>query len=263
MLQVTQIYSWQVRSIDCFAKVVDQTLLNEASTGIPQAIMSDFYGQELRDGEEVFVDFIVGGSKLSCKIKRAQGRHRLFMNEFRQYLRSRNVAINDLLIFDRALGTDNQFYVSVISTSDKLIVSPLDIELLIGENFKTTSTRRIGQEAFRELLMRKYNARCCLSGIRDIETTSVSIVKASHIKPWAESSAEEKVNVNNGLLLAPHYDALFDKHLISFDNDGAMVTSRHITEDISQSWGLKGLKLACLTEEMRSFLKHHRERLNA
>lgn len=261
MLQVTQVYSWQVRSSDCFAKIIDKTVLNEGTTGIPRAVMKDFYGRELSEGEEVHLDIIAGGSKLTSKVKRSQGRHRLFMNELRHYLRDNRVAIDDLLIFDRSLGKSSEFYLSVISSKNELLISPLDVEFLVGENYKTTSTRRIGQEAFREMLMRKYDARCCLSGIHDIQIKSLSLVKASHIKSWADSDPKEKVNVNNGLLLAPNYDALFDKHLISFNSNGTILTSPHITEEIYHSWSLGERKLDRLNDEMEFFMGYHRERL--
>ena len=40
---------------------------------------------------------------------------------------------------------------------------------------------------------------------------------ASHIKPWAKSTNEEKIDPYNGLLLTPNFDKLFDKNLISID----------------------------------------------
>jgi hypothetical protein len=44
----------------------------------------------------------------------------------------------------------------------------------------------------------------------------VSNEVASHIVPWSEPTEEERLDVNNGILLLPLYDALYDKHLISF-----------------------------------------------
>jgi len=42
------------------------------------------------------------------------------------------------------------------------------------------------------------------------------LLRASHIKPWAACAADaERLDVYNGLLLAPHLDALFDAGLIS------------------------------------------------
>ena len=51
---------------------------------------------------------------------------------------------------------------------------------------------------------------------------------ASHIVPWKDSSDQERRDVNNGILLSPTYDALFDKHLISFDDTGSIIISSKI-----------------------------------
>ena len=45
------------------------------------------------------------------------------------------------------------------------------------------------------------------------------MLRASHIKEWSESSREERIDANNGLLLCANHDALFDRHLISFEPD--------------------------------------------
>jgi 5-methylcytosine-specific restriction protein A len=39
------------------------------------------------------------------------------------------------------------------------------------------------------------------------------------------------LDVENGLLLSPNVDSLFDKHLISFSDDGQMLLSNKITSD--------------------------------
>ena len=59
------------------------------------------------------------------------------------------------------------------------------------------------------------------------------ILIASHIVPWKDCTDEERLDVDNGLLLSPNYDALFDKHLISFDEDGKLIGSNTIIRDIS------------------------------
>ena len=46
--------------------------------------------------------------------------------------------------------------------------------------------------------------------------------------PWSES-AEHRLNPGNGLLLSPNLDALFDKYLISFEEDGNILISNKIT----------------------------------
>lgn len=221
--------------------------------------MIDFFGRLLFENEEVNVQLRANKNQLSCKIRCTQGRHRLFMSPFKHFLRDNNANIDDLIIFDRALSDKHQFCISLISRENELLIAPIESKALIGENVKITSTRRIGQETFRELLLRKYDSRCCLSGIRDVKKTSKSILKASHIKSWVESDPREKLNVNNGLLLAPNYDTLFDKHLISFDKSGQILTSPYITKEIVNSWSLSSLALNSVSSEMDFFMEFHRK----
>jgi hypothetical protein len=48
---------------------------------------------------------------------------------------------------------------------------------------------------------------------------------ASHCKPWRDSSNEERLNAENGLLLTPSVDHLVARGSISFDNDGKLIIS--------------------------------------
>src|SRR6266446_6519764 len=49
---------------------------------------------------------------------------------------------------------------------------------------------------------------------------------ASHCKPWRDSTNEERLDGENGLLLTPSIDHLFDRGFIGFENDGNLVISR-------------------------------------
>ena len=48
---------------------------------------------------------------------------------------------------------------------------------------------------------------------------------ASHCKPWRNSTNEECLNGENGLLLAPSIDHLFDRGFIGFEDSGRLVIS--------------------------------------
>ena len=54
-------------------------------------------------------------------------------------------------------------------------------------------------------------------------------LRASHIVAWAEDK-KNRMNPENGLCLSATYDAAFDKHLISFDEDYRMIVSKDIKE---------------------------------
>jgi hypothetical protein len=80
--------------------------------------------------------------------------------------------------------------------------------------------RRVGQDLFREALLEHWEGRCAVSGLAVPE-----LLRASHAKPWAEASDAERLDVHNGLLLAVHLDALFDRGFLTFDKTGAGIFS--------------------------------------
>lgn len=87
--------------------------------------------------------------------------------------------------------------------------------------------QRIGQSLFRDLLMRTWNARCPLTGITD-----PALLRASHIKPWADcTTTEERLDPMNGLLLSALWDAAFDRGLVSFSDTGEVLHSYSISAE--------------------------------
>ncbi len=85
---------------------------------------------------------------------------------------------------------------------------------------------RKGQGLFRDKIKEKYNNRCIITDV-DIE----KVLIASHIKPWAISNNDERLSVNNGLLLSATFDRLFDSGLISFKKDGTILISNIISDE--------------------------------
>src|SRR5206468_11653267 len=78
---------------------------------------------------------------------------------------------------------------------------------------------RVGQGLFRRNLAHFEN-HCRITGV-----TYQAHLFASHIKPWRESTNEERLNGENGLLLTPSIDHLFDRGCISFENTGKLIIS--------------------------------------
>jgi hypothetical protein len=113
---------------------------------------------------------------------------------------------------------------------------------------------RIGQGKYRKDLIGLWG-KCSVS-----ECNMTDLLIASHIKPWSESSNKEKLDSYNGLLLLPNYDKLFDKHLISFDDDGKIIISSQIKEEEYKVLGISANdKLFNVFEENKPYLKIHRE----
>ena len=124
---------------------------------------------------------------------------------------------------------------------------------LRGEDLDTVAKRRIGQGAFKKLLRGRYPG-CCLCGLNDQR-----LLIASHIKPWSESSAEEKVDMDNGFLLCPNHDFLFDRKLITFLDTGEIKISEQLSKEARQQLGICDGQRIKLTKGNRKYLAHHRE----
>lgn len=115
--------------------------------------------------------------------------------------------------------------------------------------------QRIGQNLFREALIDYWLGRCAVSGL-DV----LPLLRASHIKPWAVcASNEERLDVFNGLLLAPHLDALFDGGWISFADDGQMLVSEELAGDARNKLGLADWAgMTHISEAHQPYLTYHR-----
>ena len=98
-----------------------------------------------------------------------------------------------------------------------------------GTEKEVRAKHRLGQDIFRRILLDIYQSKCCISGLEIPE-----ILRASHIVPWAECE-EARLNPANGICLSATYDAAFDKHLITFDEDYKMVLSPMLKEKYSSS----------------------------
>ena len=81
---------------------------------------------------------------------------------------------------------------------------------------------------------------------------------ASHIKPWCEAEPDERTNVNNGLLLCPNHDKLFDEKWISFDDNGHIIISDRLSANDQIFMNVNPNMSITVTEQMKPFLKHHR-----
>jgi hypothetical protein len=116
--------------------------------------------------------------------------------------------------------------------------------------------QRVGQDLFRKALLDYWQGKCCVTGLA-VE----GLLRASHIKPWAKcETTEERLDVFNGLLLAPHVDALFDGGWISFADDGSVLLSPLLGAEAREAlcvlaeWSVVGL-----SPSHQHYLAHHRQ----
>lgn len=115
--------------------------------------------------------------------------------------------------------------------------------------------QRVGQDLFRDGLLEYWEGRCAITGlaIRDV-------LRASHIKPWAACASDaERLDVFNGLLLAPHLDALFDKGWITVTDSGTVAVASNLLAADRKLLGVDSpLQVHRLSDGHRHYLVHHR-----
>ena len=123
------------------------------------------------------------------------------------------------------------------------------------EKLQLVKARR-GQGLFKTRV-RQIEKRCRVTGVSGIKHLT-----ASHIKPWRFSNSFEKLDGNNGLLLSPHVDHLFDRGYISFSEDGSLLVSTKIQDEILGSWGIDvNLNVGMFQPEQETYLQFHRREM--
>lgn len=115
--------------------------------------------------------------------------------------------------------------------------------------------QRIGQDLFREALFDLWGGRCALSGL----ALHPALLRASHAKPWADSSDQERLDPFNGLLLAVQYDAVFDRGLIAFDDSGSVLARPELSPETMALLRIEpGMRLRGMLPGHVPYLRVHR-----
>lgn len=123
----------------------------------------------------------------------------------------------------------------------------------VGEVIERVVKARKNQNKFREALFKREN-KCKICGLAYKE-----LLIASHIKPWSESTPEEKLNPFNGFLLCPNHDSLFDKHFITFEDNGQIILSKRLSEEDKKLLNISNEIIISIEEKNKKFLKEHRK----
>jgi putative restriction endonuclease len=160
------------------------------------------------------------------------------------------------------LNADNNTVKDVdLSYPDCLLVG---IEKQEGREVIREVKTRTNQNVFRKMILKIYNNSCCITGLNIPE---VNI--ASHIVPWVEDKTI-RLDPSNGLCLSATYDAAFDKHLISLDEEYRIIVSKQIndfyTSNSANEYFIKKqgmrINLPSSYQPKQSYLEIHRSNCN-
>lgn len=114
---------------------------------------------------------------------------------------------------------------------------------------------RVGQSYFRRALMDYWDGRCPLTGIAE-----EAMLRASHIIPWAKCTTDQdRLDVFNGLLLAAHWDAAFDRGLVSFSDDGVALFKPGLATEVVDLLCGTAIQPLVLDPQHRQRLSWHRQ----
>jgi hypothetical protein len=124
-----------------------------------------------------------------------------------------------------------------------------------GTEAERLVVQRVGQDLFRQGLLDLWEGRCAVTGL-----AVPALLRASHAKPWAACATDaERLDVHNGLLLAPHLDAAFDQGFLTVEDDGAVVVSPALDDHARALLGLdRPWRVRGLTDAHRTYLSWHR-----
>jgi predicted restriction endonuclease len=137
---------------------------------------------------------------------------------------------------------------NLVLKEDQYLITQKSIAVLI----------RIGQDKFRKKLLKTLK-KCPITNIDDKR-----ILNASHIKPWAISNDEERLDVDNGYIFSPIIDKLFDQYLISFEEDKTILISPSLSENNLKSIGIERNKKyhQLPIDSRRYYMEYHRNKFS-
>jgi hypothetical protein len=125
---------------------------------------------------------------------------------------------------------------------------------LLGPTFREQLVRaRRGQGVFRANVL-LHEGFCRVTRVDEPRH-----LKASHIKPWRHATDLERLDGNNGLLLSPHVDHLFDEGFITFSRSQELITVPEVRLKLLDAWGIdSGVRVGDFSVEQNAYLEYHR-----
>lgn len=154
---------------------------------------------------------------------------------------------NLLRKLDDVVFIDNQLYFTE------------DAKQIFGESLEITTKKRnpylhlIYKNHLKEESFYVFQDEKCM-----VEKLAYPVLIASHIKPFIKSNEEEAYDPNNGILLSRNIDTLFDLGYISFEDDGKIIFSSHVKQDVKDFVSNYSLDHRFINPKRIEYLNFHR-----
>lgn len=136
----------------------------------------------------------------------------------------------------------------------------VNTEEIVDRRQQAAWRKRLAEEMM-NYTTNEYEVFCPLTYITVNYENAGTLFRASHIKRYADCSNQEKFDLNNGILMCANADALFDKHLITINNDGEIIFSQLIKNDrvlINKLLLTQPVFKDILNDERLHYLEEHR-----
>lgn len=167
--------------------------------------------------------------------------------------------IKDQLLQDFKLPTPGQSRTEIDSWEDHL-ERKIRVARDISDTERTqTVIARRGQGEFRTNVL-TIEKRCRVTGVDRAEH-----LIASHCKPWRDcESAYERLDGENGLLLTPTVDHLFDRGFIGFEGSGRLIVSPSANKAALKKMGIpteEKFNVGSFSAGQKDYLEYHLEQV--
>ena len=193
-----------------------------------------------------------------CTWENYQEYLRIFDNVQKRLQEQMNLDVEKIdahsLVWATWILDDNAYSVSETARQDAAMEAEIR-PIREGRDRLALIKSRVNQSAFRNYLFRRYN-HCCLCNVRE-----PSLLVASHIKPWSQSNARERLDVDNGFLFCPNHDQLFDQGWITFDDSGKICLAKELCRQDFESMHVDENMQITLREGNKAYLSYHREKI--
>jgi putative restriction endonuclease len=246
-------------------KLLNHRLLKKYDQEQIQNLIVNFFLSDLtnKELEKKFLNFNGSGEIASSILKHfgLNKKHRLGLDSLEELL-------DELLVnnydksFDNIINiVKNTKIVKERKQTKILMLKNLfeeisDNDLLIEKIVKVRN--QFYQSKFRKILIEEFKSKCAFCNIDETD-----LLIAAHIIPFSDSliSPEQTFNHNNGILLCPIHDKLFENSkYLSLDGDGFLVFNRIKSKKLNAyliSISDKKISKLFLNKERKLFIKEH------